>query len=111
MVCRAANHIGVLNDCQVLCCVSLPGVSDGAVARVADVLVGDESGCVVLLAKGDQSELLEPGKSVVLHNAYPTLRNGFLRICVDEFGGIYPSSKAVPAVDMDKNLSAWPDSN
>merc|ERR1712224_614162 len=46
---------------------------DGSRFRVAEAIVGDETGCVTLSATNDQVDLLLPGQLLLLHNFKLTL--------------------------------------
>ena len=63
-------------------------VQTGQQVSAADVLLGDETGCVYLTATGPHLALLQPGKSVVIRNfRVRTLRN-HLRLFLDRWGSI-----------------------
>lgn len=42
--------------------------SAGGTVKAADVCVGDETGCIMVTATGDQVDLMQPGKSVALRS-------------------------------------------
>lgn len=73
-VCKVAD-IGPDSEGQsfeakvVHCAVSVARETTRGADRAADVLIGDESGCVLLTAVGGQVDILQPGTSVSIKNA------------------------------------------
>jgi ssDNA-binding replication factor A large subunit len=98
---------------------------DGSVSRVAEALVGDETGAVILFAKNgmlsqcrlfghslimiDQIGLLKVGRPIVIRNANADVFNGFLRLNVTQWGkiSVHPdgiaSTPDVPASVLTSN--------
>lgn len=52
--------------------------------KVAEFLVGDSSGCIIVKAINEQISLLEPQTCVMIHNARVEMYRGFMRIVVDQ---------------------------
>ncbi|CAG8791982.1 582_t:CDS:2, partial [Acaulospora morrowiae] len=48
--------------------------------KVAEFLVGDSSGCIIVKAMDDQISLLQPQTNVAIHNARVEVYRGFMRI-------------------------------
>ncbi|CAG8488439.1 11065_t:CDS:2 [Scutellospora calospora] len=59
-------------------------VFDLSKIEVAEFLVGDSSGCIILKAINDQISLLQPQTCVFIHNARVEMYRGFMRIVVDQ---------------------------
>eukprot|EP00029_Vermamoeba_vermiformis_P005185 TRINITY_DN1731_c0_g1_i1.p2 TRINITY_DN1731_c0_g1~~TRINITY_DN1731_c0_g1_i1.p2 ORF type:complete len:141 (-),score=42.68 TRINITY_DN1731_c0_g1_i1:206-607(-) len=81
---------------------------DGNKIRVAEVIIGDETASIILTARNEQIDLLKPGSLVEVRNVKVEMFNdAFMRIVVDKWGKIIPSSE--PAnfnVNLDNNLSS-----
>lgn len=81
---------------------------DGAEHRVADVLVGDDTGVVLLTAWDDEidrfRELL--GSTVSLVNGYVSLYRGSLRLSLGKYGSLQPSEEEIESVNTENNISA-----
>ncbi|CAG8766353.1 30395_t:CDS:2 [Racocetra persica] len=52
--------------------------------KVAEFLVGDSSGCIIVKAINDQISHLQPQTCVLIHNARVEMYRGFMRIVVDQ---------------------------
>ncbi|CAG8473093.1 24811_t:CDS:2 [Cetraspora pellucida] len=52
--------------------------------KVAEFLVGDSSGCIIVKAINDQISLLQPQTCVLIHNARVEMYRGFMRIVIDQ---------------------------
>ena len=63
-------------------------VQTGQQVSAADVLLGDETGCVYLTAIGPHLALLQPGKSVVIRNFRVQMFRNHLRLFLDRWGSI-----------------------
>ena len=55
--------------------------------RCADVLIGDETGCVLFTAVNDQIDTLQPGKSVLIRNFRIDMVRSMMRVSVDDLWG------------------------
>ncbi|CAG8458152.1 10739_t:CDS:2 [Paraglomus occultum] len=104
------------DQCQLNLCVKvitqimLGEVSDNASwvkVKVAEFLVGDASGCVILKAIDEQISLLVPQTTVLLQNARIEMYRGFMRLIVDNNanGAIIPVDEGPESVNTDKNVS------
>ena len=49
--------------------VAVERESSQGTVRAADICVGDETGCIMVTATGDQIDVLKPGKSVTIRSA------------------------------------------
>jgi len=80
--------------------------SDNTKTRIAECLVGDNTGCVILTARNDQIDRAQPGKTIFVRNAKVDMFKGFMRIAVDKWGKIEASNEpATFQVNTDNNLS------
>ncbi|RGB24349.1 hypothetical protein C1646_505158 [Rhizophagus diaphanus] len=52
--------------------------------KVAEILIGDSTGCIIMKAMNDQINLLQPNNTVNIHNARVEMYRGFMRIVVDQ---------------------------
>jgi replication factor A1 len=68
---------------------------DGTLIRQADCIVGDQFGCVKFLAKNEQIDFFKPGSVVTLRNAFSRVFNEHMRVEVDKWGKIEPSTENV----------------
>lgn len=80
---------------------------DGSEHRVADVLVGDETGVAVLTAWDKEIDQLKGmvGETVKLENGYVSLYQGKLRLGLGRFGSLKPSDEKIEKVNTENNIS------
>ncbi|KAF8010984.1 hypothetical protein BT93_J1578 [Corymbia citriodora subsp. variegata] len=86
------------------------GRPDGLQARqtrIAECLIGDETGIIVFTARNEQVDLLKPNTIVILRNAKIDMFKGSMRLAVDKWGRIEvtETEPADFAVKEDNNLS------
>ncbi|GAB4846490.1 hypothetical protein Ancab_025495 [Ancistrocladus abbreviatus] len=74
-------------------------------ARIAECLVGDETGTIIFTARNDQVDILKPGTTVILRNAKIDMFKGTMRLAVDKWGRIEVTEPAKFVVKEDNNLS------
>eukprot|EP01121_Diplochlamys_sp_Union-15-3_P008327 TRINITY_DN2206_c0_g1_i1.p1 TRINITY_DN2206_c0_g1~~TRINITY_DN2206_c0_g1_i1.p1 ORF type:complete len:146 (-),score=21.80 TRINITY_DN2206_c0_g1_i1:135-545(-) len=81
--------------------------ADATKVRIAAAVVGDETGSIVLIAKNDQVDILEPGNTIEIRNAVIEMFKGYMRLVVDKWGKIskYDSKSTSFEVDVRNNLS------
>lgn len=81
---------------------------DGSKVKIAEVLVGDDTGCIVFTARNEQIDVMKPGSTVELRNAKVEMFNmGFMRLAVDRWGKVTPAAEpAAFNVNTTNNLSA-----
>lgn len=78
----------------------------GESLRVADALVGDETGCVYLTLWNDEIDKVVPGQVYVLRNVYTTVYRNSLRLNVGRHGVIERDVEGREiSVNTDNNLS------
>ncbi len=72
----------------------------------AEILVGDDSGCVLFFALNEQIETMKPGRSVMIHNFKTEIIGPCLMVRVDMWGEISPIEPGLTCqVKMSKNVS------
>eukprot|EP01018_Ginkgo_biloba_P036505 Gb_15472 [translate_table: standard] len=83
------------------------GRPDGQVRqmRIAECLIGDDTGIIVFTARNEQVDLMKEGSTVVLRNAKIDMFKGSMRLAVDKWGRIEITEPADFAVKEDNNLS------
>ncbi|EEF50824.1 uncharacterized protein At4g28440 [Ricinus communis] len=73
--------------------------------RIAECLIGDETGTILFTARNDQVDLMKPETTVILRNAKIDMFKGSMRLAVDKWGRIEVTEPAKFAVKEDNNLS------
>ncbi|OMO76363.1 Nucleic acid-binding protein [Corchorus capsularis] len=73
--------------------------------RIAECLIGDETGTILFTARNDQVDLMNPGATVILRNAKIDMFKGSMRLAVDKWGRIEVTNPANFVVKEDNNLS------
>jgi len=96
------NLILKVVSCNVVVDKSRP---DGTKLRIAEAVVGDSTGTIILTARNSQIDVVVPGKTIVVRNAKIEMFKGFMRLSVDKWGNIRPSDAADFEVNMNNNMS------
>ncbi|OIS96053.1 PREDICTED: uncharacterized protein At4g28440 [Nicotiana attenuata] len=73
--------------------------------RLAECLVGDETGMIIFTARNDQVDMMTEGATVILRNAKIDMFKGSMRLAVDRWGRIEVTEPASFSVKEDNNLS------
>ncbi|OIW10565.1 hypothetical protein TanjilG_15937 [Lupinus angustifolius] len=73
--------------------------------RLAECLVGDETGIIIFTARNDQVDLVKDGATVTLRNAKIDMFKGSMRLAVDKWGRVEVAEPASFTVKEDNNLS------
>ncbi|XP_062227798.1 uncharacterized protein At4g28440-like [Phragmites australis] len=73
--------------------------------RVAECLVGDHTGTVLVTARNQQIDLVKPGTTVIFRNAKIDMFKGTMRLAVDKWGRIEVTEDADFQVKEDNNMS------
>ena len=76
-----------------------------SVHRVAEALVGDETGCVLLNLWDDQISVFNKGDVIEIKNGYTSLFRGFLRMNIGRRGIVEKVDKEIGEVNTENNLS------
>ena len=81
---------------------------DGSQHRIAESVVGDDSGVIVFTARGKQVDQLKEGAALHLRNAKVDMFKGSMRLVVDKWGVVEKAEgdDAKLKVNEDNNLSA-----
>ncbi len=78
----------------------------GETLRVADALVGDETGCIYMTLWNDEIDRMEPGHTYILRNAYTTIYRNSLRLNLGKYGSLEePGEEQEIEVNTENNLS------
>ena len=78
---------------------------DGSTHKVADVLVGDETGVIIITLWDDLISQVEDGMGIRVENGYTSTFKGSLRLNVGRYGKLIRSEGKVSNVDTSHNLS------
>ena len=73
--------------------------------RIAECLVGDETGTIVFTARNDQVDMMKPDATIILRNAKIDMFKGSMRLAVDKWGRVEVTEPASFIVKEDNNLS------
>ncbi|XP_062160482.1 uncharacterized protein At4g28440-like [Alnus glutinosa] len=73
--------------------------------RIAECLIGDDTGTILFTARNDQVDLMKPESTVILRNAKIDMFKGSMRLAVDKWGRIEVTEPAKFIVKEDNNLS------
>ncbi|XP_077249625.1 uncharacterized protein At4g28440-like [Tasmannia lanceolata] len=73
--------------------------------RIAECLVGDETGTIIFTARNDQVDMMKPDTTVILRNAKIDMFKGSMRLAVDKWGRVEVTEPAEFIVKEDNNLS------
>ncbi|ESR60468.1 hypothetical protein WN944_010499 [Citrus x changshan-huyou] len=73
--------------------------------RIAECLVGDDTGAIYFTARNDQVDIMTPGTTVILRNAKIDMFKGSMRLAVDKWGRIEVTEPADFEVKESNNLS------
>jgi len=79
--------------------------SDGQLHRVAEALVGDESGTVLMTLWDENIGRFGVGDVVEVENGYAGTFRGSLRLNIGKYGNIDKRNMTIEEVDTDNNLS------
>ena len=82
-----------------------PDGPQGRQMRIAECLLGDETGMIVFTARNDQVDLAKEGATVILRNAKIDMFKGSMRLAVDKWGLVEVTEPASFSVKEDNNLS------
>jgi len=79
---------------------------DYSVRRVADALVGDETGCVYLTLWDDNIEKINEGATLSITNGYVNLFRGNMRLNIGKYGSYQILEESpITEVNTENNLS------
>lgn len=81
---------------------------DGAVVKLAECVIGDDTGSSKFLARDAQLDVITEGETITLMNAHAKIIHGFMRLEVDKWGIVKPAAEAdklTCEVNTENNLS------
>jgi len=78
---------------------------DGSPHRVAEALVGDETGVILLTLWDKHIEQVNVGNSLKISNAYVSLFKGSMRLNIGRYGSFEVTDEEVPEVNTENNMS------
>ncbi|XP_057851497.2 uncharacterized protein At4g28440 [Cryptomeria japonica] len=64
------------------------GKPEGPHMRIAECLVGDDTGVIIFTARNEQVDLMKPGSTVILRNAKIDMFKTSMRLAVDKWGRV-----------------------
>ncbi|KAK4426153.1 hypothetical protein Salat_1383800 [Sesamum alatum] len=73
--------------------------------RIAECLVGDETGTILFTARNEQVDMMKADSTVTLRNAKIDMFKGSMRLAVDKWGRVEVAEPAKFTVKEDNNLS------
>ncbi|MCD7448563.1 hypothetical protein HAX54_044167 [Datura stramonium] len=79
--------------------------SQPRIKRVAESLVGDETGTIIFTARNEQVDLMEPGSILLLYGAKIQMYRGFMRLAVEHHAQIIIAEPVEFVVNEDCNKS------
>ena len=85
--------------------LSITSKKDYSLHRVAEALVGDETGCVLLNLWDDQINAFNKGDVIEIKNGYTSLFRGFLRLNIGRRGTAEKVNGRIEEVNMENELS------
>ncbi len=73
--------------------------------KVADALVGDETGCILMTLWDDDTTKYAEGDVVQVTNGYVSVFRGSMRLSAGKYGTAEKIEEDIPEVDSENNLS------
>jgi replication factor A1 len=84
----------------------IPNRFGGEPKRVAEAVVGDETGTVILSLWQDQIGSVQENDVLYIENGYVSLVQGHIHLNVGKYGKMTKSDKDIPTVNSEVNVSA-----
>jgi len=84
----------------------IPNRFGGEPKRVAEAVVGDETGTVILSLWQDQIGSVQVNDVLYIENGYVSLVQGHIHLNVGKYGKMTKSDKDIPEVNSEVNVSA-----
>ena len=79
---------------------------DGTTNRVADVIVGDDTGTVVISAWNETIDKLEPGTTFELTNGHTGLYRGQLRLKMNKESILSEAEESIDEINEESDMSS-----
>ncbi len=80
--------------------------NDGTTHRVADAIVGDSTGTVLVPLWDDSIDSMEVGSTYQLKNGYTGLFKSNLRLNIGKYGEVSDAEEEIEEVNMENDMSA-----
>ena len=77
----------------------------GNLNRMAECIVGDQHGCVKMMAFDEQLNVVKEGSVITVRNAHANVVKEHVRLEVDRWAKVEASKEPVSAVNQGKNYS------
>ena len=77
----------------------------GALNRVAECIVGDQYGCIKMMAFDDQLDVVREGAVICIRNAHANVVKEHMRIEVDRWAKVEASNENIASVNLQNNAS------
>eukprot|EP01100_Stratorugosa_tubuloviscum_P004152 TRINITY_DN202_c1_g1_i1.p1 TRINITY_DN202_c1_g1~~TRINITY_DN202_c1_g1_i1.p1 ORF type:complete len:151 (+),score=79.57 TRINITY_DN202_c1_g1_i1:86-538(+) len=77
----------------------------GPTIRIAEAIVGDETGVIILKLRNGQIDVAKPGETITIRNGKITMFRGFMRLEVDKWGVIRVAEPATFNANTSNNIS------
>ena len=77
----------------------------GAMNRVAEAIVGDQYGCVKMMAFDEQLDIVKEGQVITIRNAHANVVKEHLRLEVDRWAKVEKSSEKIASINLSNNAS------
>ena len=77
----------------------------GAMNRVAECIVGDQYGCVKMMAFDEQLDIVKEGEVITIRNAHANVVKEHLRLEVDRWAKVEKSSEKIAGINLNNNAS------
>ncbi|MDP2973585.1 MAG: single-stranded DNA-binding protein [Candidatus Diapherotrites archaeon] len=81
------------------------GRLDSTSHKVAEALVGDESGCILLTLWDDAIDSVQPGKTYKIANGYASTFKNSVRLNIGRYGKMEEASEEIGQINKENNLS------
>ena len=77
----------------------------GTMNRVAECIVGDQYGCIKMMAFDEQLNVVKENAVICIRNAHANVVKEHMRIEVDRWTKVEASSENIPAVNLQNDAS------
>ncbi|CAL8468001.1 g7539 [Coccomyxa elongata] len=74
-------------------------------ARIAECLIGDQTGVIIFTARNEQVDIVHEGEYLILRNAKIDMYKGSMRLAVNQWGKVERTEKQNFEPKADHNLS------
>ncbi|MBM5804693.1 MAG: single-stranded DNA-binding protein [Candidatus Verstraetearchaeota archaeon] len=78
---------------------------DGSLHNVADALVGDETGCIILSLWDNDIPRVKADQTISIKNGYVSLFRGTMRLNIGKYGTLEETTETITNVNRENNIS------